>query len=993
MRRFGWLLGLLMALAPMLVRADFGDPEGPRVVRLDSSRQLPLVEDGVVKCEIVVEAKASPTAKFAAGELRRFLSESFGAEVPLVAAPTGGKTALVVGTGVDISRVPEDGFIIRAVGGRIHIAGKDHPSYMPLDTKRMAWAEYFARATLFGVYDFLERFLGAAFVFPGEAGTVIPRHRTLRVPAMDIVERPDNMRRYISWGQGVWPEPEKTLRELHRLNNYRLRMQSRYIPNCHGLGRMAYIERFGKEHPEYFALRPNGTRSNSLAERMGGQLCFSSGIVEEIYQDAKAWLTGQSAKSRGMWHNRFKSYVWDNNAVQPGFFNAMPQDGMTACQCEACRKLAAQGNPQWASDQVWQMTCDIANRLTKEGIQGYVTQMAYGGHKFIPPIEIPENVLVMAAVHGPWSRYTRGGWKAEMDFLDSWIAKRHGRKVWLWTYVNKYGARNILDVPCSTPRAVGRFFRLAQPRIFGAYMETETDYASFQFFNWYVMSKVLWDSSLDPDKVLDDALRKLYGAGSPKAAEFLDRLEELWLKRVVAKTVDTPTGPVSVPPTAVELWNDIYGEAELKRLGAILDAAARAVGRDAAARKRLAFLRREYLGALEKGRMAFLATQMGVETLKVAVPEVAEGAVTLDGRLEEAAWKQAKALWLRRLKDEPTLFATSVRVLRDGKNLYVAYDCDEPEFAKTFTADLKHDDSDIWRSDCVELMLNPSGKRDGYYQLIISRKALVDIAWRVEASGRRTSDKGWESDAQVKWSPRDGGWTMEIALPLARLGEIDPRNFVANFCRTRVLQDGKMMLHSWSPFITLYNDVKGFGALSFEALPERNLVFAGDFDTEQHGNYFGLEKKSRGLPGIPWWQQALGWWGDKPNAALYRLDTEHFLVGGRSLRMDNPGGKNLMIGHYLPQLLAGRKYRLSFAVKVEMKDPGKGGVFVHFNDGTNHAYPRPAIQTSCPWTRYSFVVTPAKGLAEKVVCYIRLQNHLCKATVWFDDVRVEEIKE
>lgn len=97
----------------------------------------------------------------------------------------------------------------------------------------------------------------------------------------------------------------------------------------------------------------------------------------------------------------------------------------------------------------------------KEGIRGYLTQMAYGSHAAIPPFDIPDNVLVMVAPFGPWAAARPGGWKRQLDFIQSWKDKVNG-KVWLWTYVTKYAGTKILNVPCSTPEAVGRFYTEVQ---------------------------------------------------------------------------------------------------------------------------------------------------------------------------------------------------------------------------------------------------------------------------------------------------------------------------------------------------------------------------------------------------------------------------------------------------------------------------------------------------------------------------------------------------
>ena len=45
--------------------------------------------------------------------------------------------------------------------------------------------------TFYAVDDFLERFVGVRFYFPGDAGTVIPSLKKWAVPAIDLADRPD----------------------------------------------------------------------------------------------------------------------------------------------------------------------------------------------------------------------------------------------------------------------------------------------------------------------------------------------------------------------------------------------------------------------------------------------------------------------------------------------------------------------------------------------------------------------------------------------------------------------------------------------------------------------------------------------------------------------------------------------------------------------------------------------------------------------------------
>lgn len=986
------VLTLAMLACATVLFAAFGDQTVPRKVVIDQSKTVTLAENGKAKAVIVVPADARPVASFAAKELKTFLEEATGAKFDIVKSAPAGMFPIIVGSGVDCKDFPRDAFVIKGDGKSIVICGRDDEKY---NHGNRPSGDFWERATLFGVYDFLERFVGVTFVFPDKAGIAVPEHKTLKVPYMDVFERPDNICRSVSFAAGKWFNDDKDVLNQKYINRYRNRMQTAYIPNCHGLGRMGYIERFGKEHPEYFALRANGSRSNSLAEHHGGQLCWSSNVKEEIYKDAKAWLTGVSARERGVYMHRFKAYVWDWNAVQKGYFNVMPQDGVLPCQCDACKKVAASGNPNWTSDMIWKMTVDVANRLKSEGINGYITQMAYGGHGAIPPFDIPENVLCMGAVFGPWSVARAQGWSDQLEYIKKWNKKMH-HKLWIWTYACKYSGRNIHHIPCSTPEAVGHFYRDAKDLLIGSYMESGTDRSAYQFFNWYVFGKMMWNKNTDPDKLLKDTYKALYGAGAEDMTKFFKEIENIWLFKICGKIVMGPVGPVSVPPTDYELWNDIYGEKTIKKLDALLDAATRKA--DKKADVRIDFIRKEYMGVMKAARNDFFDKQRSIVNLKKEIKLIADNTLTVDGKLADAAWKNAEVLYVNGLGGKPSEVTTKVRVLRDSKNLYISYDCEEPDMADAHLNKMKFDDSNIWSNDSVEVFIGPDGSRNNYFQWMISRLADVcDMQFVRDENGLWRGNSKWNSDAVIKVDCQEKSWSMEMAVPLAKLGKIDEENIVFNFTRSRMSKSGKRInvFHSWSPFARRYNDVVNFGVLSFKPVTDNNLLKAGNFDCSRNGRYIGKYDKKGTAIG--------GWFGDvwmvPPKGNYLSLDKKVWLFDGQSLRLDNPdGAKNLCVSQYFKGFRPDGKYKITFSVKAEMKKAG-GSVFIQLNDGVNRSLPQPTIKQSVPWTTYTIYITPSKQFAAnkdlvegKRSCYVRLYSAKFDGTVWFDGVRIEEVK-
>ena len=151
------------------------------------------------KSVIVIDARASKVTRFAAKELQSILSQVLGAKLPVKHELPAAGDAIVLGVnkwsksaGIDGEKLPRDGFVIKTAGSNLFIAGRDGDADVEkLLPRGGAWSFHFERATLFGVYDFLERFAGVRFYFPGELGTVIPRMRFISLPQLDIFERPD----------------------------------------------------------------------------------------------------------------------------------------------------------------------------------------------------------------------------------------------------------------------------------------------------------------------------------------------------------------------------------------------------------------------------------------------------------------------------------------------------------------------------------------------------------------------------------------------------------------------------------------------------------------------------------------------------------------------------------------------------------------------------------------------------------------------------------
>lgn len=958
--------------------------------------------------EIVVPAGSTKVAAFAASELKKILGESFKGSIPVVNKINNSKVSIVLGenalskrAGISLNGLPRDAYIIKTVGKDIYILGKDSAKQDPVrELKRGIWAHMYERGTLFGVYGFLEDVAGVRFYFPGKMGTVVPKYKDLKVGKLDIVYYPDFTTRKFSFYSGKWYEGNNRDKKIHpgkNLNMYRLRMETFYVPNCHGLARLGYLKRFGKSNPEYFALTKTGERHNNPAMPHPGQLCYNSKVREEIAKDAIAYLrdpSKASAQARNV-STRSGRHGWDPSAVQPGYFNVMPQDALYPCRCAKCKKYF-DGTEQDMSEFIWEFTADIANRVKKAGAPGKVTMMAYHPYQPVPKtVTLPDNVMVMTAIRGPWNEHLSTLRDRDDQLVKDWVKKCRGEKTWLWTYTNKYGKLDIPGLPSSTPEEVGNFYKRQSPYIFGAYMQSSCDYYLFIHLNAYVFSKVCWDNKTDVKALLKEYYQKMYGSAAPAMEKIFKRLSHLWLSKIAGNPIDTPLGPQCIPPADYQVWEEIYSPKELASLNKQFDQAEKLAKKNKEALMRVKFMRKEFFGPLLAAAKKYGSSKNEIADLKFSVKKVSSDQIKIDGKLNDSAWKKSGKIYLAPFRGGKSTVTTTVSILKDDKYLYIGFDCEEPEMDKIVAGKRAANDSNIWRDSGVEIFLNPSGDRKNYYQFMINAAgSMVDIKCKKIGSGN-TGDIDWNSNAKYAVLKGKDNWTAEIAIPVSSLKGFNKKGFPANFNRNRVLKTDKkyQKLFTWSPFIRQgFHDLQNFGSIVFGKIKDSSILNNPDFSVKARGRnlgkWIGAQKRFM-KPGQ--------FWG---------LDKSTYMVGGQSLKIsDTKGTSKICLTQMLPQLKPNTKYLLTFFIKTEdIKPMGAKacGAVVNIWGEKNQFIPRNWYTGTMPWTKQGFEIRTGpntngiyklgRNKGKKMTSYIRLFLMRSTGTVWFDDVRLREIK-
>lgn len=290
----------IVGLIPVSSNIDYGGGEyqPPQV-----ETPMYIVQNGKSGFAIVTADGADECIQTAANELQTYLKKISGAELEIIAeSDFDGEKAIVLGETelqqsikeIDRSQIKEDGFRLYSDGDYLLIAGED------------------SRGTLYGVYTFLEEYLGVRWFTP--TLEVVPESKDIIIDAAidRLVEPSFAIRRNDCAGTN----------DAHRART-KMNVSFHYeVPEFGGahtwvlwdvtLDKLVPDALFA-EHPEYFAMNPDGTRTTD-------HVCLSHPDVLEI-----AVENGRQA---------ILDCERDSKYIHIG-----QKDNLNYCHCEKCEEI------------------------------------------------------------------------------------------------------------------------------------------------------------------------------------------------------------------------------------------------------------------------------------------------------------------------------------------------------------------------------------------------------------------------------------------------------------------------------------------------------------------------------------------------------------------------------------------------------------------------------------------------------------------------------
>ena len=441
--------------------------------------QLTFMKNGKSEYVIVVSERADSVSLKAASELQKYLELIGGARIKIVTdAEPAIKYEIVIGenqrfvsAGLDaqLTGLHEDGFLIITRDKKLFIAGgKD-------------------KGTLYGVYTFLEDYLGCRKYRAGVS--FIPEKQVITLSPIDTIMQPA-----FTYRELHFPDPinDEDYRDWHKLDIKK--GKDEWGMFVHTFQTLVPPEKYFKDHPEYFSFL-------NVQRIPDGQICLSNPDVLKIVI--------------GELQNRMQ------DKPEAKYWSVSQNDTYKACECDECKNLYQQYGG-YSGAMIW-----FVNQVAEKFSDKIISTLAYQYTRSAPlNIKPSDNVNIMfCSIECNRSR------SLATDSLSASFRKdaedwcKLTDNIFMWDYVVQF--RNMVS-PFPNLRVLQpniQYFRDQGMKMMFQ-QGTGGNISEFYELRQYLIAKLLWNPDADVKALMDNFLNGYYGQAANYIREYIETMHD-----------------------------------------------------------------------------------------------------------------------------------------------------------------------------------------------------------------------------------------------------------------------------------------------------------------------------------------------------------------------------------------------------------------------------------------------------------------------------------
>ncbi len=483
-----------------------------------AKQQIILTRDGISSYRIVIPSAATPYETKAAKVLQDYLLQISGAALPIVSADKQGSALEIVlgqnerldalGIHFNLNALKEDGFLIKTDSSRLIIAGGNE------------------KGTLYGVYTFLEKYLGCRMYSPKVK--VIPQQKRIALGEIDDLQVPVIAFRDTHY-RGTW-DAEYT--DWHKLDHGENGERPDWGMWVHTLNELISPEIYYHDHPEYYAM-VNGNRIPT-------QPCLANPAVLEIVIQNLRRKIAQNPDAR--------------------YWSVSQNDNKNYCTCDLCKAVdEREGSPSGSIIR-------FVNRVAGEFPDKMISTLAYEYGRHAPKTLRPSaNVNIMLCSIEAFRDKPIKQDSTSADFVkdvEDW--GKISKDIIVWDYVIQF---NNLISPFPNLHVLQPNLQFFAEHGVNAMFEQGNREVGGEFaaLRSYLISKLLWNPNENADTLMNDFLRGYYGAAAKSIRQYIDEMREALIQsRQPLRIFGTPNDAATsyLTPPLIQRYEKLFDQAE-----------------------------------------------------------------------------------------------------------------------------------------------------------------------------------------------------------------------------------------------------------------------------------------------------------------------------------------------------------------------------------------------------------------------------------------------
>lgn len=479
-----------------------------------------LAENQQSKYAIIIPKFPTYFEKKAAEVLQDHLLQISGAALPIINADKfHSQFEILIGQNerldalaipVDYRALKEDGFLIKTDSSRLIITGGSE------------------KGSLYGVYSFLEKYLGCRLYDPRVK--IIPKQTTIQLPAINDQQAPVIAFRDTHY-RPTW---DSAYTEWHKLDHSAEGERTDWGMWVHTFNELVPPQVYYEGHPEYFSM--------VKGKRIPTQLCLTNNEVLEITIQALRKKIAQNPQAK--------------------YWSVSQNDNKDYCTCDNCRAIdEREGSPSGSIIQ-------FVNRVAEQFPDKMISTLAYEYGRHAPKTLKPrDNVNIMLCSIEAYRDKPIEQDTASADFVkDVKDWGRISKDIIVWDYVIQF---NHLISPFPNLHVLQPNLQFFAENGVNAMFEQGNREVGGEFsaLRSYMVSKLMWNPYLNADSIMNDFLNGYYGAAGTDIRKYIDEM------RVALEKSGKPLRIFGSPNDAVDSYltpalliryNKLFDEAESK---------------------------------------------------------------------------------------------------------------------------------------------------------------------------------------------------------------------------------------------------------------------------------------------------------------------------------------------------------------------------------------------------------------------------------------------